>query len=105
MIGRWIHCKGPTPFVLRGSAGVELTADGKYYLLREDSGGKLVRGTGFSAEGKWDVVNVAGNNFVQLWFIPNSYFSDIPQFEDNPRRLVFPLWSDPDPLSVYQSIP
>lgn len=104
MIGRWVHCAGPPPFVLDGSAGVEFTADGRYYQLVEDGGDKLVRGTGFSAEGKWDVSGTPDGNFVRLWFIPNAYFSDTPQFEDGPRRLAFLVPSDPE-FAVYQLIP
>jgi hypothetical protein len=100
MTGKWIHCAGPTPTLLDGSAGVELAADGKYYTLVKDGSGALVRGTGFFSEGTWETEN----GFVNLHFIPNSYWPNAPLFEDGPRRVGFYMQLEEE-FAVYQAVP
>lgn len=99
LTGRWIHCTGPTPFPLRGSAGVEFAADGKYHQLVKDSSGAIVRGTGFVSQGTWEV----DEEFVLLWSTPSSRWGSTPVFEEGPRRLGF--YEGAEGFAVYQAIP
>jgi hypothetical protein len=96
--GKWIHCTGPTPFPLDGSAGVEFAADGKYYQLVTDSSGALVRGTGSTSQGTWEV----DEHFVLLW--SSTRWGGAPLFEDSPRRFGIYMASERQ-FAVYQLIP
>src|SRR5207244_4863353 len=75
-----------------GDVGVEFTADGKFYILKRDNKGAIVRGVGLDSEGTWNV-NLADS------FSPavNGFGIDLHQsvgmnqptvyFEENPLRL------------------
>jgi hypothetical protein len=102
IIGTWIHCTGPTPTPLQGSSGVEIAADGKYYALVSDGHGGLVRGTGFSSQGTWDMKG-EGSVFLELWPTPSSEVLDTPLFEDNPRRFAFDQ-THAGNFAIYQAI-
>jgi hypothetical protein len=86
--GIWVHCAGPTPTPFQGSIGVDINADGKYYKLVSDGHGGMVRATGFSSQGTWDLKDEPPV-FVEFWMTPSSLVLNTPLFEDNPRRFAF----------------
>jgi hypothetical protein len=102
IIGRWIHCVGPTPTPLNDGIGIEIAADGKYYMLVSDGHGGLMRGTGFTAQGTWDL-NESGDVFLELWPRQSTEILGSPVFEDHPRRFAFdPLAGGT--LTIFQAI-
>ena len=59
LTGVWVRCAGPVVFVTQGDAvGVEIAADGRWYMLYEADDGSLIRGEGVDHEGTWWVQGV-----------------------------------------------
>lgn len=62
LLGRWYDCKEPATYPFGGdAAGIEFTADDRWYFLRLD-GGDLVRETGFGRAGTYEILDTSGMN-------------------------------------------
>lgn len=60
MLGTWALCDDVSVFG-SSEAGLEITADGRWYKLYAE-GGKLVRGKGFDRAGRWSIIDTSGFN-------------------------------------------
>jgi hypothetical protein len=99
--GRWQHCAGPVVRLNSDAAGIELTADGVYYML---SGDNLARESGFSGQGTWTATQTYGTNVeYDMTMDPGYHDFGSVTFEDSPRRVAFTLY-DRDP-AIYVLIP
>ena len=56
-VGRWISCGG----MLSDAPGIEFATDGKFYVLRKDASGNLVRGTDAKDVGTWVLGNYSAD--------------------------------------------
>ena len=95
VIGTWRQCSGPTLFNTP-QAGVEIATDGTFYLLA-DSSGTLVRKGGFESQGTWDASQETAQTVQLNFHIANTGTDGYPQFEDNPRKMQFRIFENPDP--------
>jgi hypothetical protein len=93
IMGIWIQCSGPTPTPFQGSIGLDINADGNYYQLVSDGRGGMIRRTGLSSQGTWDLKTIVGEPvptvMLSFWMTPSDVMGDTPLFEDNPRRFAF----------------
>lgn len=104
IVGRWVQCSQETVVVVARSQGLDITADGLYFLLFDDGQGGLTRRSGFENEGTWNVSGPTDTQpFLALWPTPNTEFLGPPMFEDGPRRFALGLYDGA--LAIYQQLP
>jgi hypothetical protein len=99
-IGRWAYCSGYR-MVNNDDAGIELLADGTYYVLVK-SGGQLVRKAGFDSQGTWNVPNLITG--LRWTLGPASWRSADVQLEDSPRKFALDFINSGD-RSIYARLP
>lgn len=86
IVGRWLVCAQES-LAPTDQAGVEFTSDGHFIILRRDSAGKIVRGTGNDARPTyaWDGGNNIGGFELRMTFAPYSQLAG--DLSDCPKRL------------------
>jgi hypothetical protein len=88
IVGDWMLC-GQTSFFGTHEAGLTITSDGNWYRLY-DTGGAIVRGSGFDKQGFWTLsAPTGGPSPFQVTFIsPGSgYIYANPVLSVNPRKM------------------
>ncbi len=103
--GRWRICSGADISPAGDGVGYDLTSDGQWYVLKEDSDGNLARGSGFDYQGTWSVISTEAMNgpgVFQLNFNTarggNGCF---PSTETNPNELYLSCDRSDPPTLVY----
>jgi hypothetical protein len=90
VLGRWLTCSGPgMPGWASDQVGVELTADGHFYVLHRDASGAIARGQGVQYEGTWTTPSTDPLTYAQLNVVhaDGGFNPWNPVFEDNPRKM------------------
>jgi len=62
LIGRWLSCNAPELRRILGSqdhVGIEFTPDRRWFTLRLDDFGRVVRGRGFDFEGTFEIIDTS----------------------------------------------
>jgi hypothetical protein len=96
MTGTWALCSGPSLLGHADEAGIQLNADGSFWLLVDDNG-RLTPKQVFGYEGTWDVVD---QGQVDWHLFPDQGDGGNATLEDNPRRFAMYARYNDD-LSVY----
>jgi hypothetical protein len=103
---RWWQCSGQFVFSTPDSVGIEFTSDGHWYLL-VDSGDAVVRGTGASYQGTWEMVDTSPMNgpcSIQVNIIKGGMLFSFPSFSKHPARVNLNTGGDGG-APVYVAIP
>lgn len=86
LVGRWLVCaKGTLPPT--DQAGVEFTSDGRFIVLRRDSAGKVIRGTGNDARPMYTAGGANGTGGFEVRFKFAPYAALEGDLSDCPKRL------------------
>lgn len=67
LVGRWLVCGPHVLLPPEDQAGVELTRDGRLIILRRDSDGHIVRGTGVDAAATFDLLRAERYGSFELF--------------------------------------
>jgi hypothetical protein len=104
---RWWQCSGEFVYNTPDAVGVEFTTDGHWYLLRLDPGGAVVRGTGASYEGTWDMYGPGSPNgpcSIGVNIYKGGMLGSFPIFEKQPTKVNLNTGGDGG-KPVYAAIP
>ena len=101
---RWWQCSGQFVFNTEDAVGIEFTSDGHWYLLKVDSGGAVVKGTGSSYEGTWDMYGPSSSCGIQVDIYKGGMVGSFPIFAKQPSRVNLNTGGDGG-APVYIAIP
>ncbi|MEZ4222135.1 MAG: hypothetical protein R3B13_14465 [Polyangiaceae bacterium] len=104
---RWWHCSGEFVFDTDDSVGIEITEEGHWYLLVLDAAGAIVRGSGPSHQGTWEMslpLSPGDDCFIQVEFHQTGMLFSSPQFSKHPTRVNLNTGGDGG-APVYIAIP
>ncbi len=93
---RWWQCSGQFAFNTEDAVGIEFTSGGQWYLL-VDSGGAVVRGSGASYQGTWEMVDTSSMNgpcSIQVNIIKSGAVFSFPMFSKHPTRVFLNTGGD-----------
>ncbi|MDP1918074.1 MAG: hypothetical protein Q8L14_17650 [Myxococcales bacterium] len=95
VIGRWLHCNGPMPFLANAGVGLELDGDHRWYHLTLDAG-HVERARGFGGEGLWYTLDApSGPGAYQLNLESNVHGTNMFLLrQSSSPRLITASWSD-----------
>lgn len=101
---RWWQCSGQFIFNTADSVGIEFQSDGHWTLLKLDSSGAVVKGTGSSYEGTWDMQSSGSPCDIQIDIYKGGMLGSFPIFAKHPSKVNLNTGGDGG-APVYVAIP
>lgn len=99
IVGRWMRCTGT--LWNEPHEGIDFADDGTFRLLYRDKNGKIVAGSGFDAQGTWEIASStrrdpsAPSGDIPLTLTRESSIMSVPRFTKEPVKMRLPGLGSP----------